>query len=60
MAEGEPEATLYAWQGGGSGRSLTLRRKPFLRPHLTWIARISPRLTRCHTVCLETPNRHMV
>jgi RNA-directed DNA polymerase len=39
---------------------ITLRRKPFLRPRLTWRAFISPRLTRCHTVCLETRNSRIV
>ena len=39
---------------------ITLRRKPFLRPRLTWMAFISPRLTRCHTVCLETRNSRIV
>src|SRR5215475_10093515 len=39
---------------------LSLRRRPFLRPFLTWMASISPRLTRCHTVCRETPSRRMV
>jgi len=43
----------------GCGR-ISLRRKPFLRPRLTWMASISPRLTRCHTVCRETPNRRIV
>jgi hypothetical protein len=38
---------------------LSLRRRPFLRPFLTWTASISPRLTRCHTVCRETPSRRM-
>ena len=38
----------------------TLRSKPFLRPRLTWMAFISPRLTRCHTVCLETRSRRIV
>src|SRR5882757_4925438 len=39
---------------------LSLRRRPFLRPHLTWMASMSPRLTRCHTVCRETPSRRMI
>jgi hypothetical protein len=38
---------------------MSLRRKPFLRPRLTWMASISPRLTRCHTVCREMPSRRM-
>jgi len=39
---------------------LSLRRRPFLRPRLTWMASMSPRLTRCHTVCRETPSRRMI
>jgi hypothetical protein len=38
----------------------TLRRKPFRRPRWTWSALISPRFTRCKTVCLETFNCRMV
>jgi hypothetical protein len=38
---------------------MSLRRRPFLRPRLTWMASISPRLTRCHTVCREMPSRRM-
>jgi hypothetical protein len=30
-------------------------RRPFLRPARIWTARSSPRLTRCNTVCRETP-----
>src|SRR5213078_942935 len=36
----------------GVGSSI---RRPFLRPARMWTARSSPRLTRCNTVCLETP-----
>ena len=42
----------------GCGR-ISLRRKPFLRPRFTWMAAISPRLTRCHTVCREMPSTRM-
>jgi hypothetical protein len=42
----------------GCGR-ISLRRKPFLRPRFTWMAAISPRLTRCHTVCREMPRTRM-
>jgi hypothetical protein len=48
----------------GSNRSgwrcITLRRKPFCLPRRTWRVAISPRLTRCNTVCRETPKRRMV
>jgi RNA-directed DNA polymerase len=33
----------------------TLIRKPFLFPQRRWTAEISPRFTRCNTVCRETP-----
>jgi hypothetical protein len=33
----------------------TLMRKPFRRPVRRWTAGSSPRLTRCNTVCRETP-----
>ncbi|MGH7441042.1 MAG: reverse transcriptase domain-containing protein, partial [bacterium] len=36
--------------------STTLIRKPLRRPWLTSIASSSPRLTRCNTVCRETPS----
>jgi hypothetical protein len=36
----------------GAGSSI---RRPFLRPARMWTARSSPRLTRCNTVCRETP-----
>ena len=39
---------------------ITLRHRPFLRPRATWMAFISPRLTRCHTVCLETRSSRIV
>jgi RNA-directed DNA polymerase len=35
-------------------RAKTLMRSPFCRPRVTWTASISPRLTRCNTVCRET------
>jgi retron-type reverse transcriptase len=38
---------------------MRLRRGPFLRPCLTWMAWISPRLTRCHTACREMPSWRM-
>jgi len=37
--------------------SKTLMRKPLRRPHRTWRAWSSPRLTRCNTVWRETPSR---
>jgi hypothetical protein len=40
-----------AWPKRSGCEQKSLRRRPFLRPHLTWMASISPRLTRCHTVC---------
>ena len=49
-----------AWLKRSVCEQFSLRRKPFLRPHLTWIASMSPRLTRCHTVCRETPSRRMI
>src|SRR6516225_5739260 len=36
-------------------RTITLMRSPFCRPRITWTASSSPRLTRCNTVCRETP-----
>src|SRR5882762_7738128 len=48
-----------AWLKSSGCAPMSLRRKPFLRPHRTWMASISPRLTRCHTVCRETPSRRM-
>jgi RNA-directed DNA polymerase len=48
-----------AWLKRSGREQMSLRRKPFLRPRLTWMASISPRLTRCHTVCRETPSRRM-
>jgi len=48
------------WLKRSGCEELSLRRKPFWRPRLTWMASISPRLTRCHTVCRETPSRRMV
>jgi hypothetical protein len=39
---------------------MSLRRRPFLRPRLTWMASISPRLTRCHTACREMPSWRIV
>jgi retron-type reverse transcriptase len=47
------------WLKRSGCEQLSLRRRPFLRPRLTWMASISPRLTRCHTVCRETPSRRM-
>jgi group II intron reverse transcriptase/maturase len=35
--------------------AITLMRSPFCRPRVTWTASSSPRLTRCNTVCRETP-----
>ena len=49
-----------AWLKRSGREQLSLRRRPFLRPRLTWMASMSPRLTRCHTVCRETPSRRMV
>jgi retron-type reverse transcriptase len=49
-----------AWLKRSGCEQLSLRRRPFWRPRLTWMASISPRLTRCHTVCRETPSRRMV
>jgi hypothetical protein len=37
----------------------TLMRKPLRRPRHTWTASSSPRLTRCNTVCRETPSRRV-
>ena len=48
-----------AWPKRSGFEQMSLRRRPFLRPHLTWMASISPRLTRCHTVCRETPSWRM-
>src|SRR6516165_3015802 len=48
-----------AWLKRSVCEQFSLRRKPFLRPRLTWMALMSPRLTRCHTVCRETPSRRM-
>jgi hypothetical protein len=36
--------------------SITLMRKPLRRPRATWTASSSPRLTRCNTVCRDTPS----
>jgi len=49
-----------AWLKRSGCEQMSLRRRPFLRPRLTWMASISPRLTRCHTVCRETPSLRMV
>jgi group II intron reverse transcriptase/maturase len=49
-----------AWLKRSGCRHFSLRRKPFLRPRLTWMASMSPRLTRCHTVCRDTPSRRMI
>src|SRR5580692_6208078 len=49
-----------AWLKRSGREQLSLRRRPFLRPRLTWMTSMSPRLTRCHTVCRETPSRRMV
>jgi hypothetical protein len=38
---------------------VTLIRKPLRRPRQTWTASSSPRLTRCNTVCRETPSRRV-
>jgi len=45
-----------AWSKRLGCEHLSLRRRPFLRPCLTWMASISPRLTRCHTDCREMPS----
>jgi hypothetical protein len=37
-------------------RSITLMRRPFCLPRVTWIAASSPRLTRCNTVWRDTPS----
>jgi hypothetical protein len=37
-------------------RANILMRSPFCRPRVTWTASSSPRLTRCNTVCRETPS----
>jgi len=37
-------------------KSITLIRSPFCLPRMTWTASRSPRLTRCNTVCRETPS----
>lgn len=39
--------------------SKTLIKRPFCRPRLTCKAGSSPRLTRCITVCRDTPRRRM-
>lgn len=39
--------------------SISLIRRPFCGPRRTWTASSSPRLTRCHTVCRETPRRRV-
>ena len=39
--------------------SITLIRKPLRRPHRTWSAWSSQRLTRCNTVWRETPSRRV-
>jgi RNA-directed DNA polymerase len=49
-----------AWLKRSGCEQMSLRRRPFLRPRLTWMASISPRLTRCHTVCREMPSRRIV
>src|SRR5262249_2636467 len=41
-------------------RAITLMRSPFWRPRVTWTASSSPRLTRCNTVCRETPRARIV
>ena len=43
----------------GCWLSKTLMRKPLRRPWLTWMASSSPRVTRCNTVCRETPSLRM-
>jgi hypothetical protein len=48
--------TYEAWLKRLGCEHLSLRRRPFLRPCLTWMASISPRLTRCHTACREMPS----
>ena len=39
-----------------ASRSMTLMRKPLRRPWVTRTASSSPRLTRCNTVCRDTPS----
>jgi retron-type reverse transcriptase len=45
-----------AHANSSAGRVNTLILSPFCRPRVTWTASISPRLTRCNTVCRETPS----
>jgi len=40
--------------------STTLIRKPLRLPRPTWMASNSPRLTRCNTVCRQTPSFRVV
>ena len=49
-----------AWMKRSGCEQMSLRRRPFLRPRRTWMASISPRLTRCHTACREMPSWRMV
>ena len=46
------EAALNSW----GWRSITLIRSPFCLPRTMCTASSSPRLTRCNTVCRETPS----
>ena len=57
----DPYCTLVyeVWLKGSRCERMSLRRRPFLRPRLTWMASISPRLTRCHTACREMPSWRM-
>jgi len=51
---------IHGVVGKSSGWSwTTLIRKPLRRPRRTWRASSSPRLTRCNTVCRETPSRSL-
>ena len=59
-ARPDGDAWQTTWIKRFGAGCITLRRKPFLRPRLTWMAFISPRLRRCHTVCLETRNSRIV
>ena len=57
----DPYCTLVyeVWLKRSRCERMSLRRRPFLRPRLTWMASISPRLTRCHTACREMPSWRM-
>lgn len=48
-----------AWRKRSGLVSISLIRRPFCGPRRTWTASSSPRLTRCHTVCRETPRRRV-